>query len=266
MAGILLQRRRVQLDRCWEEHSNNLSRSGDRAAWLALGWCFFSLGGDSMESRIWSKSEEKWAYILVLKGQEVNVLKVTGNMLTLKRNVQGVMEALQQGEPPASVGAKSVETLDARTISKAEVSPGNATLTLHGGADGSTELAYTTGDSDADAILKEILAQSGRTFQPAEEEIGVIEALIPPGIFGALAAIFWFAVYSSAGQMEAGEEVDVRPGRRAGLRWLLVWVAELLGTGGTIALGVVLLALILGWAAARIIRRPKRTVWLPEKA
>ncbi len=219
-----------------------------------------------MESRIWSKSEEKWAYILVLKGPEVFCLKVTGNMLTLKRNVKGVIEALEQGQPPASVGAKSVETLDARTISKAEVSPGNTSLTLHGGVDGSTKLAYTTGDSDADAILHAILAQSGRTFQPAEEEIGVVEALVPPAIFGVVAGLLWAGVYSSAGQIEAGEEVEVRAGRRAGLRRLLVWVAELLGTGGTIAVGVVLLALILGWAAARIIRRPKRTVYLPVMA
>ncbi len=38
-----------------------------------------------------------------------------------------------------------------------------------------------------------------------------------------------------------------------------------LGTGGTMAVGVVLLVLILGWAAMRIIHRPERTVWLPVK-
>ncbi len=40
----------------------------------------------------------------------------------------------------------------------------------------------------------------------------------------------------------------------------------MLGTGGTVAVGAVLLALILGWAAMRIIKRPERTVWLPENA
>jgi hypothetical protein len=50
------------------------------------------------------------------------------------------------------------------------------------------------------------------------------------------------------------------------LQRLLIWAAELLGTGGTVVVGVLLLALILGWAAKRIIHRPQRTVWLPENA
>ena len=31
-------------------------------------------------------------------------------------------------------------------------------------------------------------------------------------------------------------------------------------------IGVLLLVLVLGWAAKRVIHRPQRTVWLPEKA
>jgi hypothetical protein len=46
---------------------------------------------------------------------------------------------------------------------------------------------------------------------------------------------------------------------------MLITVAELLGPKGTIAAGVVLLALVLGWATMRIVRRPKRTVRLPAK-
>ncbi len=219
-----------------------------------------------MESQIWSKSEEKWAYILVLRGNEVSRLKVTGNVLTLKRNVKAVIDALEQGQPPADVGAKSVETLDARTLAKAELSPGNGSLTLHGGADGKTELTYSTADNNADEILRAILAQSGRTFQPTQEEIGVVEALVPPGIIGIVGGLLWAGVYQSAGQIAAGGEVEVKGLRRRGWQRLLIWAAELLGTGGTIAVGVLLGVLILGWAAKRIIHRPERTVWLPEKA
>ena len=60
------------------------------------------------------------------------LLKITGISLTLKRKVQGVLDALRDGKEPSDVGAKSLETLDARAISKAEVSPGNGSLTLHG--------------------------------------------------------------------------------------------------------------------------------------
>jgi hypothetical protein len=137
-----------------------------------------------MENPVWSKSEEKWAYILVLRGQEVSHLKVTGNVFTLKRNVQGVRDALEQGQDPANVVAEVVERLDAGTISKAELSEGNISLTLHGGTTGSQKLSFTTADNDADAILQAILAQSGRTFQPTEEQIGVVEALLPPAVVG----------------------------------------------------------------------------------
>ncbi|SIN78747.1 hypothetical protein SAMN05444166_0852 [Singulisphaera sp. GP187] len=219
-----------------------------------------------MESQIWSKTQEKWAFILVLRGHEVHCLKVTGISLTIKRKVQGVLEALQQGKAPAEVGAKSVQTLDARTIGKAEVSPGNGSLTLHGEADGSKPLKFSSADDNADEILRAILAQSGRTYQPAQEEIGVVEAVLPLAIFGALAGLFWAGVYQAAGKMAAGEVVEVTGYRRRGMQQMLIKVAEILGTGGTIAVGVVLLVLIVGWAVQRIIHRPERTVWLPEKA
>jgi hypothetical protein len=77
--------------------------------------------------------------------------------------------------------------------------------------------------------------------------------------------LFWAGLYQAANKLAAGEAVEVR-GRRRGIQRLLIMLAENLGTGGTIAVGVMLLALVLGWAAARIVRRPRRTVWLPEGA
>jgi hypothetical protein len=216
-----------------------------------------------MEPQIWLKSQEKWAYILVLRGHEVHRLKVTGNVLTLKRNVQRVLEALQQGQDPANVGIKSVEALDARTIGKAEVSPGNGSLTLHGGEGGSRRLSFSTADSSADDVLQTILAQSGRAFRPAREAIGVVEALVPPAIIGVLGGLFWAGLYQSAGKLASGEVVEVR-GRRQGLQRLMNSAAEILGTNGTIAVGALLLAFVLGWAGMRVVRRPECTVWLPE--
>ena len=120
-----------------------------------------------METQIWSKVEDKCAYILALRGSKVHRLKVTGSGSTLKRNVKFAMEALAAERPPADAGAKSIESLDARTVVKAEVSPGNNSLTLHGGEDGLKTLTCTTGGWDADAILRTILSQSGRTLQTA---------------------------------------------------------------------------------------------------
>jgi hypothetical protein len=114
--------------------------------------------------------------------------------------------------------------------------------------------------------LRQILAQSGRTFQPTQEEIGVVEALMPPAIFGVIGGLLWAGVYQAAGKLAVGEAVEVKGFRRRGLQRLLIGAADILGPNGTIAVGVVLLVLILGWAARRIIHRPERTVWLPEPA
>jgi hypothetical protein len=96
--------------------------------------------------------------------------------------------------------------------------------------------------------------------------IGVVEAPIPPAIVGAIGGAGWFAVYDSAGKMAAGENVEVKGFRRRSLQRMLLMIADTLGTGGTIVVGILLLALIGGWAAMRIIRRPERTGWLAESA
>ena len=190
-------------------------------------------------------------------------LKVTGNMLTLKKNLKAVLESLERGTAPADAGAKSVETLDARSIVKAELPPENTSLTLYGGPDGATKLAYTSGADDAGEILKAILARSDRGFQPSQEALTAFEALIGPVIIGAVAGLFWAGLNQAAGQLAAGEELEAH-GRRAGLQRIMNLAAEMLGQTGVTVLGVGLLVLIVGWCAARLIKRPERTVWLPE--
>jgi hypothetical protein len=212
---------------------------------------------------IWSKVSEKYAYILVLRGPEVQLFKVSGMSLTLKGKVKKVMEALEQGGDPGQAGGKLVETLDAKSIRKAEVSPGSDSLKLYGDGEKPRTLSFSTDGNRADEVLQVILAQSGRSFHTAQEEIGVIEALAPPAIIGLISGLLWAGLNQSANQLAAGEEVEIR-GTRRGLKQLMAWLAEMLGTSGTIALGVVLLILVLGWAAARVFKRPQRTVWRPE--
>lgn len=111
--------------------------------------------------------------------------------------------------------------------------------------------------------MQTILAQSDRVFEPKQEEIGVVEALIPPAIVGAVVGGFTWASYATASQIASGEDVEVHGLHRRGLKRLLISMSEFLGTGGSIAVGSLLLVLILVWAANRVIHRPERTVWLP---
>ena len=90
--------------------------------------------------------------------------------------------------------------------------------------------------------------------------------MIPPGVAGVSGGALWCALDSTARQIEAGGHVDARAGRRRGLRQMLIWASETLGTNGSIAAGVLLLLPVIGRATMRIVRRPERTVWMPEAA
>lgn len=218
-----------------------------------------------METLVWTKTEEKFANLLTLRGSEVHQLRVTGNMLTLKRNLGKVQEALAAGRPPAESGAKVVGTLDARSIVKAELSPGNGALTLYGPGEKPSKVKFAPTDNSADQILDAILARSGQSFQPTQEEIGVVEALLAPGIIGAIGGLFCFALYDSARKLAAGEEVEIS-GRRRGMQRILVSIAEMVGPTVALGIGVAFLLLIAFWAFRQITKRPMRTVLKPATA
>jgi hypothetical protein len=183
--------------------------------------------------------------------------------LPLKGKVRKFLEALEQGGNPGEAGAKLVETLDAGSISKAEISPGNGSFKLYGEGEKPRRLSFSADGVGADEVLRTLLAQSGRTFDSVQEEIGVIEALVPPAVIGAIGGLLWAGINQSAQQLASGHEVRIS-GRRRGAQQLMVWLAEMLGTSGTMALGVGLLVLVVGWAAARVFKRPQRAVWRPQ--
>jgi hypothetical protein len=222
-----------------------------------------------MEAQLWVKlqDEERWADILVLRGQEVYRLTVIADIKGLRHKLAPALEALQSGQDPQSLKADRVKSLNAQTITKADVSPDNEKLTLYYGENGSKKLIHSTGDNNAGAILQEILAQSGKTFQPVEVEIGASEALAGPVVVGVMAMAVVALIYANAGRMAAGQEVEVEGRNRiAGFLRSLKWMAQLLGPIGTIAVGAVVLILIVAWAVRSVTHRPKRTVWLPAQS
>jgi hypothetical protein len=227
---------------------------------------FLSRHGATMNTQIWVKSQEKWAYILTLKDWDVSVLKITGNAFTLRGKVKSAVEALEQGKSPAEVGASSVQTLDARKIGRAVLGEGNTSLTLKGEGDNATELSFSPAEPNAGEIWKAVLERTGRKFHETTEEIGVVEAVLPPGFIGLFGGLLWFVVYSAASDIASGKEVEVKGGGRRGLQRLAITVAEMLGPNGVLVVGVLLLVLIVGWVAMRIIKRPTRTVWVPDQA
>lgn len=222
-----------------------------------------------MEPQLWFKAQEqeRWVDILMLRGQEVCLVTVVADSKGLRHKLTPALQALQSGQDPHSLKADWVKTLNAQAMTKAELSPDNEKLTIYHGEKGSKKLIYSTGDNNAGAILQEILAQSSKTFQPVEVEIGVGEALAGPVVVGVMAAGVVALVYANAGRIAAGQDVDIQGrGRINGFLRLLKWAGQLLGPAGTIAAGVVVMLLIVAWAVRSVSHRPTRTVWLPASS
>jgi hypothetical protein len=180
------------------------------------------------------------------------------------REVPRMIEALRQGQEPSAVGARSVETLKLSSIGRAEVTPEQYTVKFIADGDNGATLEYSSSETNGAEIARTVLARTGRTYREEKQDIGPVEAVMPPIVMGVVIGIFWALLYGSAGQVEAGEQVQIRPGRHSGMKRLFVTLASMLGVNGTIGLGVVLALLIVGWATMRLVRRPQRTVWLPE--
>ena len=128
-------------------------------------------------------------------------------------------------------------------------------------ADG-TEISYSSSDCDADAILATILERGGRKFEAVQEEVGLVEAVTAPVLLGLIAGVFWYLIFSAAGEHAEGHEVEVK-GRRKGVQRMMIMVADLIGYNGALALGALLAAWVLYSTVSRVVKRPQRTVWLP---
>jgi hypothetical protein len=214
-----------------------------------------------MDVQLWLKAEEKKSTILALRGDEIHCLEVTGNKA--RQEAGRIVGVLQQGQDPSAVGATSVSSLKLGSIAHVRVDPDDEVIEFHGDGEGGKVLKFASSDKKGADIARTVLAKAGRSFREERQDITAVEAVVPPIIIGLIVGFVWMLVYWTAGELAAGKEIEVT-GRRAGIKRLFVWAAEMLGMNGTLILGAVLLLWILGWATRRVVRRPRRTVWQLE--
>jgi hypothetical protein len=214
-----------------------------------------------MDSRFWSRIEDKRGVVLALRRDELHRLEITGK--EFRQDVPRIMEALDEGQEPGAVGAGALESLSLARIGQIRVSPDLDDVEFRTGGDGGATVKFSTSGNNAGEIARTVLERTGRPFREEHEEISAAEAVMPPAIIGALAVCLWGILYLTAGQIAAGQSIAIR-GRRAWLKRLLSTMAEMLGVDGTLALGAVVLLGIAVWAAMRVARRPHRTIWQAE--
>lgn len=216
-----------------------------------------------METQLWAaKMGEKWADFLVMRGTEITELRVSGSKIFLKKKVTKFLEAIAAGQAPDDAGAKVVNRIDARQIRQVELGPGNDTIKFFPEDPAGKNLKFLPDKIKADQLWEAIRPATGKDFEPAQVEIGAVEAVLPSTLLAVVVGVFWGVTYHTAGEIASGKAVEAT-GRRRGTQQLLIWVAETLGTTGLVAAGVLLLLLIGGNAIRRLKFRPVKTVWLP---
>ncbi len=216
-----------------------------------------------MDVQLWSKADEKRAVILALRGDEIHCLEVTGNKA--RKEAARILGALQEGQEPSTLGANSSSALKVGSIGRAQVCEDNTLVEFHPEGENGKPVKFASGDKKGAEIIRSVLARAGRPYREEKQDITAVEAVLPPIIIGVIVGFVWTMIYWTAGKIASGENVEVS-GRRRGLQQMFVWVAEMLGLNGTLAVGAVLLLAIIGWATMRVVRRPQRTVWQPEPA
>ncbi len=221
-----------------------------------------------MDNRVWHKVEDKQGAVLVLTGDALHRIEFSGK--NAKREVTEVVTALLGGKDPASVVSSGSKTVPLSAIQRVEVSHDRDTvkfLTVEADKPVKVEFTVRSGD-DAPGIARAVVVRAAISHPERNEDIGVAEALLGPVIMGVIVGVLWAFVYGASTTLDAGEEINVAQGSSRGrfFNRIIVLIAELLGTNGTIAVGALFLAAFLGWAILRIVKRPQRLVWGPPAA
>ena len=217
-----------------------------------------------MDTKVWHKVGEKQGTVLAVTGDALYLLDFNGK--NAKREAGDAAKALVGGQDPAGVIAQGTKRVPLAAIGRVEVSHGHDTVKFHATDAGKpVKVEFTVSGTGAPEIAKAVVERAGITHPERTEDIGVVEALLGPVIVGAIAGGLWAVIFGSAKSIEGGEAIDVNKGSSRGraMKRLVAFIAETLGTNGTIAVGVLLLLAVLAWAVLRVVKRPQRLVWGP---
>lgn len=215
-----------------------------------------------MGLQVWTGADAKRGVVLALREDEVFRLEVAGNRV--RRDVVQIMEALQHGRAPDAVGAASVQVLRLAAIEQARVSSDQGRVEFRAEGEGGMVLKFSTSGRNAGVIAQSVLSRTGRSFREDVEEIAVARAVAPPVAAGVVVGFLWAMVWLSARKAGLGWTTDAIV-RRAGIPHGLLAASVAPGATGTLAIiGVGVLVCLSIWAATRVARRPRWSVWRAE--
>ncbi|RYY44549.1 MAG: hypothetical protein EOO06_17920 [Chitinophagaceae bacterium] len=131
-------------------------------------------------------------------------------------------------------------------------------------------ITYPKKDSDTSLVLEfnSIIEQQqfvssvsqSRNFTASNEQVSVWKAISSPVIGLAVTALLTYITYQDALIIESGDEVDTS-GRRSLYKKLFAWLAEMLGTTGTLIAGGLIILVCIGFIVKNLKARPQELVY-----
>lgn len=110
--------------------------------------------------------------------------------------------------------------------------------------------------NECDEVAHVIAAAVNRPHTESRTNETLFNVAAIPTIMIVLSAILAGVLYASALDVAAGKQV-VAQGRHAGMKQLIAWIAGLLGVQGSLAVGILLVAICLAWLIKNVIIRPQ---------
>jgi hypothetical protein len=209
--------------------------------------------------KTWSSVSENAGTILGINAESVFVLTVKA---ATKGEIEPIEKRIGAGADPNAVGASRAVIIPFAKLRRIQLGEGRRMLEFFyphetdGSRESKAKFPTKVRFRERREIAEQIASATGRPVTESSVNASLLRVLYGPALFAALTAGFTWMIYGMAADLEAGKEVVAR-GRRKGIQQLFIWLAGLLGTKVTLAIGVVFIALWVGLAILLIVKRPQ---------
>jgi len=196
--------------------------------------------------------------VLGINSEAAFLLTVKG--ASAQAAIRQIEQQIAEGTDPTEAGASSVVVIPFSKLRRIQVGVRRLQLDYPDETDEARERRATfktkANFAQRQVIAQEIARATGRTVTESSVDLGLLTVLRGPAVFAVLTAGLTWLVYSFAADIEAGKNV-VLQGQRKGFQQLIIWLASILGTKVTLAIGGLFLAGWIGLAILWVVKRPQ---------
>jgi len=213
-----------------------------------------------MTTRTWSNALEEGGCVLALHESDVWLLTVHAK--SARGDLEQIERWIANGQDPRDIEGAETITVPVSAIDRIVVPEGTKSVELYYRNSDTNDLAslwfMAEQQNECEEIAHAIATSVKRPYTESRVNETLFNVLTVPVISTLLAAVLAVVLYSTAQRVAAGGGVAVQGGKQ-GLKQLVVWVATLLGVQGSLAVGILLVAVCLAWLVKNLVVRPQ--IW-----